>query len=72
MASANAQVFIAGNQARLMSDQPIDLIQVYSMDGRLIHETRSADNEYSFNGLAHGNYIVHVNEIHSLALLIQN
>lgn len=74
MAPDYAQVFIAGNggnQARLMSNEPVGLVQVYSMEGRLILETRSAENEYHFDELSAGNYIVHVNKAHSLALLIQ-
>lgn len=75
LGSDNPQVFIAGNggnQARLVSNQPINLIQVYSMDGRLILETRSAQNEYRFVDLASGYYILHLNKAKSLPLIIQN
>lgn len=74
MDSENFQVFIAGNggnQAKLVSNQSRNLIQVYSMDGRLILETRTTENEYRFVDLASGHYILHLNKAQSLPLIIQ-
>lgn len=72
--SEEKQTFIAGNGTeapQIISNQILGRIQVYTMEGKLIFETKCSDRKLRFNQLESGAYILRLNQAQSFPLIIQ-